>query len=293
MVLVVALVIAGMAWSFPRGLWRFRVIFFFCGVALASAVWGVWDDRWQAAFGGIAAAIMLLALLVSLRFTRRRRILRALSQAVVLCLAGMGIAAIWLFPIRDLPTPGGDWLIGVRMFELSDLSRPGILGASPREPRRLLVRVWYPATPEKGADPAPYFTEAETATTARGLGQLVGFGPFLGYLKHVRTNSFPDAPLVSDGAPLPTVVFSHGYMSFSGQNTVLMEELASHGYIVYSVQHSRDASDTVMPDGDIIPMDPSLAERRSGDARPAGMTAILTGATLDGSCRGISTIRTG
>jgi len=39
---------------------------------------------------------------------------------------------------------------------------------------------------------------------------------------------------------------------FAGQNTALMMHLASHGYIVYSIQHSLDSADVVLPDGEVI-----------------------------------------
>ncbi|GIR72129.1 MAG: hypothetical protein CM15mP74_33800 [Halieaceae bacterium] len=51
-----------------------------------------------------------------------------------------------------------------------------------------------------------------------------------------------------------------------------MEELASHGYIVYSVAHTYDGPEGVFPNGDPIPEDDKLWEgarwsRRSQAAR--------------------------
>ncbi len=37
-----------------------------------------------------------------------------------------------------------------------------------------------------------------------------------------------------------------------------MEELASHGYAVYSIQHTGESAATAFPNGDIIPWDPSI-----------------------------------
>src|SRR5690606_37753809 len=154
------------------------------------------------------------------------------------------VVANLLFPVNPLPKPSGQYAVGVRAFEISDASRLGVFLAKPDEPRRLLVRVWYPAQDVSGLKPAPYFTEAETTSTARSLGGMVGFPEFFTYVSHVTTNSYPDAPLLEGATNLPTVFYSHGYTSFLQQNTVLMEELASHGYVVFSVQHTYDSSFT-------------------------------------------------
>lgn len=218
---------------------------------LAAGIQGVCDDRWQAGAGAVAGVLFLLG---SLAAGRRRVLL-----GVLLSLAGVaGIAVPWLFPATPLPTPSGPYSVGLRSFELADASRPGIFGAAPGEPRRLLVRAWYPASPAAGAEPRRYFSEAETKSTARGFGDLLGFPPLLGYLKHVRTNSYEDAPLASGTGRLPTLFYSHGYTGYAQLNGALMEELASHGYVIYSVQHTGDSSPTVFPDGSVVPMDPGL-----------------------------------
>jgi hypothetical protein len=47
-------------------------------------------------------------------------------------------------------------------------------------------------------------------------------------------------------------MFSHGYGGVIMQNTVLMEELASHGYVVFSIAHPYEAVVTAFPNGDVI-----------------------------------------
>jgi predicted dienelactone hydrolase len=220
-------------------------------ISLAAGLQGVLDDRWQAGAGVAAGVFFLLGAIVA---GRRRPLLGSL-----LSLAGVaGIALPWLFPVTPLPVPTGPHAVGLRSFELVDESRRGLFGAAPGVPRRLLVRAWYPAVPVTGAQPRAYFSEQEARTTARDFGSLLGFPPLLGYLKHVRTNSFEDAPLAPGTGRLPTLFYSHGYTGYAQLNAALMEELASHGYVIYSVQHSGDASSTVFPDGSVAPMDPGL-----------------------------------
>ena len=189
---------------------------------------------------------------------------------------GASILGVAIGPVRVSGT------VYKRDFELDDASRKGVFAAAENEPRRLLVRVWYPAGDVTGLEPRPYFTEAEVNTTATGLGQLMG-APFLfQYVKHSTTNSFPDAPLLRADGKLPVLVYSHGYTSFASQNTVLMEELASHGYLVYSVQHTYDSSPTVFPDGDVVGMDPALLAQ-AGEAPEVteAMKKAFVGATQE------------
>ena len=49
------------------------------------------------------------------------------------------------------------------------------------------------------------------------------------------------------------VLFSHGNGGYVAQTTYLMEELASHGYVVIAIGHTYNGWLTVFPDGRIIP----------------------------------------
>jgi predicted dienelactone hydrolase len=257
------------------------------GAALLLGVWGVIDDRWQDGAGALAALIALAVLLINrLRKAPARTGLPYISGVLFALLALAPVVAIWSFPVSPLPKPSGPNPVGVRSFEVDDASRPGVLLAKPGEPRKLLVRVWYPARDVAGRTPAPYFSEKEADTTAKGLGALVGFPPFFTFVKHVATNSYPDAPLIAGPSRLPVLFYSHGYTSFLSQNTALMEHLASHGYMVFSVQHTYDSSPTVFPSGEVAPADPALAEMgktttEAEKAADAAQRKALSGATLD------------
>lgn len=267
------------------------------GAALVLGLWGVVDDRWQDGFGAAFALIALAVLLANrLRKAQARTGRPWFSGVLFALLALVPLAAILMFPVSPLPKPSGPHPVGVRSFELDDASRPGVLLAKPGEPRRLLVRVWYPAGDVSGRKPAPYFSEKEADTTAKGMGSLAGFPPFFTYVKHVTTNSYPDAPMLDGPTRRPVVFYSHGYTSFLAQNTALMEHLASHGYIVFSVQHTYDSSDTVFPSGEVAKADPALAEmaKPETDADKAAQAAqrqALAGATLDDRLEGYLRLR--
>ena len=251
-------------------------------ITIVVAAVAVYMDRWQALVGLAVGVLFLLALLAR-KFWRGARRSRPpyISGALLILIAVAASLAPIMFPVSALPRPTGQHPVGVRSFELVDRSRIGVLNAVKDQPRRLLVRVWYPAANTEGIEARPYFDKAEAKSTARSMGQLFAFEPFLAYMRHARTNSCENAPLLAGAAALPTVIYSHGYTSFLSQNTVLMEDLASHGYVVYSVQHTGDSSATVFPNGEVAPMDPALIKmmRESPEATGHFPEAMLKGYT--------------
>ena len=251
-------------------------------ITIVVAAVAVYMDRWQALVGLAVGVLFLLALLAR-KFWRGARRSRPpyISGALLILIAVAASLAPIMFPVSALPRPTGQHPVGVRSFELVDRSRIGVLNAVKDQPRRLLVRVWYPAASTEGIEARPYFDKAEAKSTARSMGQLFAFEPFLAYMRHARTNSCENAPLLAGAAALPTVIYSHGYTSFLSQNTVLMEDLASHGYVVYSVQHTGDSSATVFPNGEVAPMDPALIKmmRESPEATGHFPEAMLKGYT--------------
>ncbi|MFC6631967.1 hypothetical protein [Microbulbifer taiwanensis] len=290
-ILIAALLLFVMAWWLPALPRRAAILLGMAATALAAGLYGVWTDRWQAAVGAAIAVIFLIAQIASRKSIDGGRPIPFISGSLFALLAAIAITALFLFPVGNLPAPSGDYAVGVREFELRDHDRPGLLSAGDGEPRRLLVRIWYPASPSEEAVPVSYFSAGEAATTATGVGSLAGFPPFLTYLRHVGTNAYKDAPLHRDfsepgSGRLPPIFYSHGYTTFAGQNSALMEELASHGYAVYAIQHSYDSSPTVFPNGDILPMDPELVTFMAGMSLSEAAVAALAGATLDEQLQG-------
>ena len=284
--LLAALAVFVIAWWVRKTPARRIVLIASATLAVIIGIAGYFNDRWQdagGAFIGIAFLLGLGGVVLKNRMTKTDRTGGVPWFSGIFIAIGFiaVVALIREFPINPLPKPTGQYAVGMRTFEIDDASRPGVFAAKPNEPRRLLVRVWYPAGDVAGRQPAPYFTDAETKSTARSLGALVGFPPFFTYNRHVQTNSYVDALLLPGAADLPVVIYSHGYTSFLNQNTVLMEELASHGYIAYSLQHTYDSADTAFPNGDVAPMDPTLQEVTSNEADRPSQADALGGDTLD------------
>ncbi len=268
--LLLVMVIAWWRYTDPR---RNMIVVTASIAVLVVGGWAMFDYRWQAALSILVTIIALVFLFLGrLMRNSKQQKLPWITGSILGLLLIPAILLIYLFPVPDLPAPSGEHSVGVRDFELTDDSRLGIFSTDKNEPRRLLVRVWYPADSIEKIERRPYFTDEETATTANGLGSIFG-APFLfTYFKHSLTNSYVNAPLLAGANDLPVVIFSHGYTSFAGQNTALMEELASHGYLIFSVQHTYDSSPVLFPNGDVVDMDPSLIEE---------MRALAAGTTQE------------
>lgn len=283
--LIAALCIFVLAWWVRRTPARRIVLIASAAAAAVIGVAGYLDDRWQDIGGAIVGVLFLIGLggvALKNRVTRTERTdgLPWLSGIFITAGLATTVATLLIFPVWPLPKPSGQYAVGVRSFEIDDESRMGVFAAAPDEPRRLLVRVWYPAQGVSG-EPEPYFTAAEMKSTVPSIGKLVGARFFFSYVRHVKTNAYANAPLLSGAKDLPVVFYSHGYTSYLNQNTALMEELASHGYVAFSIQHTYDSADTAFPNGDVAPMDPRLTETAAEAAGRPSQADAFGGDTLD------------
>ena len=228
-------------------------------IALAgAAVLGVWG-AWQ----GGALAVGALTVLGSTRVRRAPltagrgpRLLRGSVLGAALAFSAVLAALAVLFPIFSFPTPTGPHQVGTRHFLTIDSTRPERLTPDPTDHRVVPLRVWYP-TEADTVRTAAYWPDAgpRGAALARELGLP---GVVFSHLDRVSTHARPNTPVLPSAELLPVVLFSHGYAGAPDQSTFLMEDLASHGYVVVSVGHPYEALPLPVPSGaaDLIPQTP-------------------------------------
>jgi dienelactone hydrolase len=127
-----------------------------------------------------------------------------------------------------LSAPTGPYRIGTVRVVAVDSSRPDPV--APAEPRRLVVQLWYPAQPDGRGQPAPYVPEL--GDLAHDLAEAI---PGLD-LRRVSTSARPGAaPL--PGRRFPVLIFSPGMNSARYFYTSLVQDLASHGFVVAAIDH--------------------------------------------------------
>jgi len=177
----------------------------------------------------------------------------------------------FLFPIPETLTPTGPYQVGTHIFEWVDESRDETLAGAPVGKRRIMVQVWYPAVVEPGSTPAPYLSNlAVQGPAAAAVFKLPPFA--LSHVNLAATHAYLDAPVVRGTGPLrtderfPVLVFSHGWTGFRVQNTYQMEELASHGYVVFAPDHTYGAAATAFLDGTVAYNRPELLPKGVSDA---------------------------
>jgi predicted dienelactone hydrolase len=215
--------------------------------------------RWQ------MAPAYLLFLILSLLLLKRSHahvVLRAIGSAVGALLLGISTTLALALPIVTLPAPDGPNLVGSRSFSLTDESRNDAYFGAPDERRELYVQVWYPGA----IDP----TQPQPAV--RTLWQELYRGPrdpvtfLFGYLRGISTHTYQDIPIATADTSYPVIVFSHSLGLNAEQNTPLMEHLASHGYVVIGISHTRMTVRVISSQGQAIFADPD----RMGDAFAEG-----------------------
>lgn len=169
----------------------------------------------------------------------------------------------FLFPIPSTLAPTGPYQVGTSIFEWVDEARDETLAGAPVGKRRIMVQVWYPAVVEPGSTPAPYLSNlAVQGPAAAAVFKLPSFT--LSHVNLAATHAYLNSPVVTGTGPLrtderfPVLVFSHGWTGFRVQNTYQMEELASHGYVVFAPDHTYGAAATAFQDGTVALSRPEL-----------------------------------
>jgi dienelactone hydrolase len=146
----------------------------------------------------------------------------------------------------ELPAPTGRSKIGTTAWRVTDTARPEMFAAS-GTPRQVEVLAWYPAADSARGEPAPYLRE--------GLAELPpGLRQAFSGLANLRTHSVLDAPRAASPQRFPVLVFSHGFGSIPSAYTTLLEDLASHGYVVLSIVHPYEATAATLADGQVAAM---------------------------------------
>lgn len=226
------------------------------GVGVSHAL--VEQTRWQ-----MVPAYLLTAVL-ALQLACRARREFSISHVFSILLIPLWLAAVALpvvFPVAQLPRPTGPYLVGTAAYQWDDDSRLETYTSDPDDVRQIMVQFWYPAGVSPAANTAPFFDRIEVAgpVIARRLG-LPSF--IFNHTALIRTASIPDAPLAAAPTTFPVLIFSPGYNSLRTQSTTLMEDLASHGYIVLALDHTYTGVVTNFPDGRVELLDPTALPDR-------------------------------
>src|SRR6476620_11319343 len=147
-------------------------------------------------------------------------------------------------PVLHIPAPTGAYPVGTRSIELVDRSRrePGTNGPKPRS---FVMQLWYPRAAGKGRR-EQYMPPKVAAFVAADGGLPASL------FTRVKLAAISDAAPLRRGGGWPVVLFSTGYGVERQLYTGLVQDLASHGFVVAAIDHPHDANIVSFPDGHTV-----------------------------------------
>ena len=155
------------------------------------------------------------------------------------------------------PEPLGPHDVGFMQFAVTDASRVAPHAPQPIAQRDIVVTAWYPASSVSGLARRRYMDERDVSNAGHAsLNILQIAAQDQAPLAQLETAAYENAPIAA--GPFPLIAYCHGLTAFAQMNSVLMEHLASNGYIVLSVAHPYESGTHFHPDGRRMEMDSSI-----------------------------------
>lgn len=146
----------------------------------------------------------------------KKRVLAIMNRIFsLLILAACILVPAVILPFHSLPEPTGKYNVGTVVGDFVDENRIERFSKELEEPRKLAVQFWYPTDRE---------------------------GSEIQY-------DISGAPISTSEQNYPVLIFSHGAFGMRLSNASAFRELASHGYIVASIDHTYHSFYTSFTDG--------------------------------------------
>ena len=148
-----------------------------------------------------------------------------------------------------LPAPQGRFATGESQFRLVDDKRRDPW--DPAKPyRELMISVFYPAVHTGGKPFTNQFQPGAAAVIGAAVEQNFELPAGLVDWAATKTHSVRDATMAP--GRFPVILYSPGAGGARDTNITLVENLASRGYIVVTIDHTGEAAATEFPDGHIV-----------------------------------------
>lgn len=190
--------------------------------------------------------------------SRKRKIIKIILVSLGILYLVIAVLTFIFFPIVNLPSPTGEYIVGTTYLHFVDSNRLEILTDDPNDYREFNVRVWYPADSTQSKKPLSY---KETYSTTGYIDPATLPPSFIfGHYNLVKTNSYLDVQVSNKLDSYPVIVFSPGFLSDYTDYQLHLEELASQGYIVLAPDTPYEFQSVSKPDGSFVPFTKAHAE---------------------------------
>ena len=191
----------------------------------------------------------------------------------------LSAAAAQIPASRQLPTPSGSLPIGTEVGMMTDTSRAANPDSTGGTGRMLRIQIWYPAQTAAGSR-APYLPDSGLAAAMDSDQYMNVPAATIAAWRKLTTHARASASVRPGRFPL--VFFAPGFGMSRVSYTELAEDLASHGYLVVTVDHTGSGF-VVLPGRGLV----SIVRYAGGpDAHAAEISAdtrFLAGAALGGA----------
>lgn len=147
------------------------------------------------------------------------------------------------------PAPTGPHAVGRRTTTWIDSTRRDPTDGA--GPRAITVWLWYPAARAGGAPPEPALPGTWGERRATASAEKIG-APAAEAMRTLRVHAVTGAPWSPSVARAPVVIFTPGNGWLPTDYAVLVEDLASHGYLVVGVAPAGLADVVVHADGRVV-----------------------------------------
>ncbi len=198
-------------------------------------------------------------------------IIWAFVAITALCL----LATILLFSricplLRPLPEPDGLFRVGKRSYHIKDSATK-----EPRQPSghsEFMVEFYYPSDKSVPHERSPYGAGGGMSKLEAYKKLLVRNSwvpPFVWncMFDGIQSYAKQDAPIAQERDPFPVLLFLPGIGTLPLYDS-LLEELASHGYIVAEIEPPFDVELVVFPHNRVVELDPTLKKAMASTDRP-------------------------
>lgn len=123
------------------------------------------------------------------------------------------------------------------------MNQPETITADENDQRKVMIKVWYPTNDSNGT--ADLYADHGGRN---GFAQKYGLpGSSMSYLDKIDTHVLKDAEITNE--IFPVLIFSHGYNSKANGYYSMLSELASHGFVIFALNHTYESTGTTFSDG--------------------------------------------
>ncbi|CCN73608.1 alpha/beta hydrolase fold domain-containing protein [Vibrio nigripulchritudo] len=152
--------------------------------------------------------------------------------------------------IHVYPSPSGEHAVGIKSFDVIDYRRDTV-SPVPGESRKLHIKVYYP-TDSESRNYQGYFDKwgNQVAYLESQRPADAPIHPLQHELSSMLSWSISNAEVAdNEGAGWPILFYSHGFGLFEADNTELLEELTSQGFVVVAINHTYLSGITTFKNG--------------------------------------------